>query len=307
MKKLLFLLAIPLIAASCNNKQASNQGAINQNQVKTSGQGRVVFSIKDAPPTLQNITAVNVAIDKVELHSLTDAWIVATSTVQTYDLLKLKESGVSKLLADAQVAAGTYDQIRLHITKVAVEEGGTQIQAKLPSNTLKIKAKVVVGANSTASVLLDFDLDKSLHILGNEKIILTPVIKLESKSDASVNINKDNEVEVSDGDIQEDAIVGTDENGETERNFTLDQNAKLDITTSGAIHIESADQSESSVKINAQQATEIALESGQITVVVSVKMDTENGQKVWKVTGTSNLQLKSVYVNAATGAIVRGE
>lgn len=305
-KKLLFLLAIPLIAAGCGSqKTAENSNANMQSQ--SQAQGRAVFSITDASASLQNISSVTLTVDKLEVHSTStdQGWVVVSTQPKTFDLLQLKQSGLAQILADVQIATGTYDQIRLHVTNVTVVKAGVASQAKLPSNELKIVGKVVVGQNGTASVLLDFMLDKSLHLTGNGTFIFTPVIKLDSKSDAQVNVKSDNSVEVQGGKEEENETVGMDADGEVKVNFQLDDSKdKLDLTSDGVIHVMENDQSETAVKISADQAVQISLKNNSIDVAISVKLETQNGKKVWHVSGTRALVLVNVFVDANSGTIV---
>lgn len=302
MKKLLFLLAIPLLAAGCASQQQSSSNPGDSGNAQA--QGRAVFSITDASADLQNVTSVNLAVDKLEAHSAAEGWVVVSTQPKTFDLLKLKQSGMSQILADAQIAVGTYDQIRIHISGVTLVKSGVESQVKLPSNELKIVGKVVVGQNATASVVLDFLLDKSLHQTGNGSFILTPVIKVESKSGAQVQVKSDGSVEIKDGKEEENETVGTDENGEVKANFEFDDNEKLEVTDNDVIHVKSDSQSETAVKITAQRAVEISLQSGKLDAAISVKLETQDGKKVWRVTGILGLVATSVFVDAATGSIV---
>lgn len=308
-KKLLFLFAIPLVAMGCNSQpSATNSNSQNsanvQTENQTQAQGRVVFSVTDASAEMQNVTSVTLMTDKLEVHSAAQGWVVVSSQPRTFDLLKLKQSGTLQVLADSQIAAGAYDQIRLHVTSVTVVKSGVSSQAKLPSDQLIIVGKVVVSQSGTASVVLDFILDKSLHLTGNGSFILTPVIKLDSKSEAQVQVKEDGSVETQEGTENDNETFGSDENGNLNANFEMDSKTKLDVTQSGAIHVEDSNKSETGLKISAEQAVQISLKAGKIDTVVSVKLETQNGKEVWHVTGTLALALTSVFVDANTGVIV---
>ncbi len=311
-KKLLILLAIPFLAAACNSQPTAestkNSESVNsQTSAQPQTQGRAVFSITDATPDIQNVTAVQITIDKLEVLSSGQAWVTVNSTAKTFDLMALKTSGTAQLIADLQLPVGTYNQIRLHVTKVVVTKAGVQSEAKLPSNELKIVGKVVVKPDATASVKFDFLLDKSLHLTGNGMFILAPVIKLDSQSDARVQINANNEVKLESGQEEESIMMGSDENGMMKNNFEFDSNQKLDLTNNGSMHMMDNNQSETGLKIDAQKAIDIAIKNGSIDLSISVKLETKDGKKVWHVVGKQGLSLADVFVDAQTGVIVMAQ
>lgn len=315
MKKWLWLfLAVPLIGAGCSAKQGANLNTNASANLNTQAQaptqvqayGRAVFGITDAAASLQNVSSVQVTVDKIEAHSASQGWVTVSTDTKTYDLMQLKQSAQTMLLADTQLTTDTYDQVRLHVSGVAVVAGGTTSQAKLPSNELKIVGTVVVKANATASLTLDFQLDKSLHLTGSGKYILAPVVKLVSLSDAQVQVNSDNSLTVEHGTTEADVTVGTDENGNTKAGFMLNTNANLDVTDNGAIQVNAGARGESGLAISASRAVDLAVQSYAIDSALSVKLTTENGKKVWQITGLKGITVTSVYIDAATGAVVSG-
>lgn len=196
-------------------------------------QGRAVISITDDAATLSGVTAVLVTIDKVETHSSAQGWLTVSSASKQYDLLKLKQTGASALLVDAKLDAGTYDQIRLNISNVSVTANGKTQTAKLPSNTLKVVGNLVVVGGQTSTLSLDFMLDKSLHLTGTGLYVLAPVVKLESRSNASATVKADGTVEESGGKLEDEDTEGMDEKGEMREDFELevDSDGKIKVDT----------------------------------------------------------------------------
>ncbi len=222
----------------------------------SAAKGRVIFAVKDAASAV-NATSIMVTIDKVEVHSAAQGWVTASTATKQYDLLKLKASGAAELLADVNLTAGTYDQIRLNVSRVDVTADGKTQEAKLPSNSLKIIGKIVVTANATSAVTLDFIADRSLHATGDGKFILSPVVKLESRSNATVSVSGDNHVTVSGGEIDTDETVGMDERGDTKLNFEL--KGDLEIDNDDTIKIgDNDDDKEVTVMLNAENNSGIS-------------------------------------------------
>jgi hypothetical protein len=167
-------------------------------------------------------------VTKVEAHSEIDGWIVASAATKQYDLVKLKASGAAELLADANLAAGSYDQVRLTISKVDVTANGKVVSAKLPSNVLRIVGHVTVASGETTTVTFDVDLDKSIHTTSAGEFIMAPVVKLEVRDAADVKVDEDEAVEVENGEVETDMEVGADENGETHEDFELPESLHID-------------------------------------------------------------------------------
>jgi hypothetical protein len=193
-------------------------------------QGRVVFAITDAAAGLENLTSVTMTVKSVEVQNSANSWVTVSSQPYDFDLLKLKKSGALELLADTKLNAGTYNQIRLNIGKVVVVKSGQSFEAKLPSNELKIVGKVIVDADSTSSAVLDFLLDKSLHITGNGLYVFAPVVKVMNQSKVTVEVGANRVVTVgAGGKIDADISVGMNEKGETKENFQINSNSKVEI------------------------------------------------------------------------------
>ena len=95
---------------------------------------------------------------------------------------------------------------------VVTDESGTH-EAKLPSGELKLNGDLVVNAESTATAKFDFILNESLHITGSGKYMMAPVLQLETRENANVDVNSDNRVEISGGNIRTNAKIGMDING----------------------------------------------------------------------------------------------
>ena len=208
-----------------NTTENNNQNDNNQNQAK----GTLYFTVTDAAANMQNVTAVNMAIDRLEVFSNTQGWITLSTTPQIFNLLELKAKNQSKLFVKSDVAADTYSQLRLHVTKVLVMESGQIKEAKLPSNELKMQANIVVNSNTNSVARVDMLVDKSLHKTGNGNFIFAPVVKLDSSSDVMVQVGSENIVMASGGTVHSSIHGGMNLDGQMMLNFQLDQNTDFHI------------------------------------------------------------------------------
>lgn len=217
-----------------------NNPAQTQNQSSQTGaQGTLYLTITDAAANMAAISAVNMTIDKVYLHSATQGWVTVSSTPQTFNLLALKESGRPVLLVKANVTADTYDQVWLHVSSVNVTESGRAKSAALPSNEVKMNTTVKVPANANASAAIDFIASDSLHKTAKQELIFAPVVKVESRSNANVIVAADNAVYISGGSVDTNITLGMDVSGEMKDNFKVDSNAVLQLNN-GVINIQSS-------------------------------------------------------------------
>ncbi|MEK6809908.1 MAG: DUF4382 domain-containing protein [Nanoarchaeota archaeon] len=192
-------------------------------------EGRVVFTITDAAADMGAVTSVMVTVDSVSVHSTTEGWLTVVNQSQTFDLLKLKAEGSQELLADVTLKEGTYQQLRLAISKVVVVDADGEHEAKLPSGELKIVGELEVKADSTSTATFDFIADESLHVTGNGEYILAPVVQLDTKTDAEVEVKEDKKVEVKGGKAKTSVKVGMDAEGNVGEGLGIPAKAKLSI------------------------------------------------------------------------------
>ena len=75
----------------------------------------------------------------------------------------------------------------------------------------------------------DFLVNRSLHITGNGTYILAPVIQLETREDAEVEINEDDEVEIIRGRIRANKTIGMDENGDVGEGREIESGSEVEI------------------------------------------------------------------------------
>lgn len=145
------------------------------------GTGQLVLKITDAPGDL-NITHANVTISQIQVHrgaagnNTTAAWLTVVNTSQIFDLISLHN--VTELLGSVNLSAGWYTQIRLCVTKTVLTVDGKEYDCKIPSSTLKLITPFRISANTTTTLTLDFNVQKSVHQTGNNKFMFKPTIKI---------------------------------------------------------------------------------------------------------------------------------
>ncbi len=182
--------------------------------------GHLYVAVTDAAADMSGISDVRLTVTGVELMG----------EAQTFNLLELKAGATLALVAQADIPAGTYNQVRLMVSKVeVVKSDGATAEAKLPSGELKIVGNIVVAEGANTNLTLDFLADKSLHMTGKGEFIFAPVVAMESRSNAEVAVDADRKVKVSGGKIDSNIKVGTDVDGSVRENFELDTTGGVTI------------------------------------------------------------------------------
>ncbi len=271
--------------------------------------GRAVFSISDKAADMGAVTSINVTVDSLSVHSKGGAWISLSNSAQTFDLLDLRAKGTAKLLAEANIQPGSYDQLEISVSKVVVVDASGEHDAKLPSNKLRINGSLEVKADATAAANFDFIADQSLHMTGDGEYILAPVIHLEAKQDASAKINSNKEVDVSGGKTTDDVRVGTDIEGSVDIGLRITSDAELHINSSGKIvqtrgeavirgTVKSVDEANGTITISTPSGNEISV---QVTNNSTLKL-TGSEVKIAALSGNLGAEV-IVQFNAETKAV----
>lgn len=152
----------------------------NQEEISMENKGRVNVHITDAPFPIDLVSKTIVTIDAVEIRKTSEAeveddeasFILLAEGETEIDLLELT-NGITEQIASADIEAGTYDMIRLHVVNAKVIlNDGTEYDLQVPSahtSGLKIKIQPAISINEgqTSDVLLDFDLNRSFVVKGS--------------------------------------------------------------------------------------------------------------------------------------------
>ncbi|MGK7369775.1 MAG: DUF4382 domain-containing protein, partial [Candidatus Halalkalibacterium sp. M3_1C_030] len=148
-----------------------------------SGMGTLQVRMVDAP--IDNAKEVNVVVNSVQVNnSETDTgWVTINEPEQSYNLLDLT-NGAYAVLGEAELEAGTYEQIRLILdtegNTIVFENGDTE-SLFIPSGAqtgVKLNVNAEIEPGFTYTLILDFNASKSVVKAGNSgKYLLKPVIR----------------------------------------------------------------------------------------------------------------------------------
>jgi hypothetical protein len=176
-----------------------------------SGNGTLALRLTDAPPELENISAVTVTLSAAEAHFAGDDdraddrdggsikkdddgdgdghWVRVTGAPLTYDLLRL-QNGISELIGEIDLPDGKITQLRLFIDEAgpnnvtlksgqicALDLGGVDkkgIKINHPFKAMELKG------GKRIEVVIDLDVKESVEQDGPCVYRLKPVIKIKS-------------------------------------------------------------------------------------------------------------------------------
>lgn len=187
-------LALSLVAACGGSSSVSST---------TSGdQGELVVEVTDKPFDYDLVVSAVVRVDEIRVHQEVDGEEGFETLYKGqpigFDLLDLT-NGVTKTLVRADLAVGTYQQLRLHVVGGRIElvdgdvfstELGNLQLTSTGTSGLKvfIDPPVEVQSELSTTLLLDFDLSKTFHAvpandpLNATKFQLKPVLHAVNKT-----------------------------------------------------------------------------------------------------------------------------
>jgi len=197
-----------LIFTACGGGGSSDGG----------GTGTVSVGLTDS--STSKYLAIYVTIDEVQVNKKNSSsngnsgWKTVATPMKTYNLLKLL-NGVTEILGEDELEAGTYQQIRMIIGKTAESENningephpdanyvvlidGSYVHLKIPSGYqtgVKLVHNFEVEEGSFVELVLDFEACKSVAETGSGKYILKPTIKVietANKYDVYGKVTEDN-------------------------------------------------------------------------------------------------------------------
>lgn len=175
------LFTFSALVAGCGDTGMSSDGQT----------GTMDVQLHDAPA---NYEAVNVFIERVEVNNTKNdtGWVTLSTPQKTFDLLELT-NGATAALGSKQLPTGTYEQIRLILSRDghSVVVDGNEKDLFVPSGAqtgVKLNVNAEIKPDITYTLLLDFDAARSVVERGNEKsgirYLLKPVISATNKAES---------------------------------------------------------------------------------------------------------------------------
>jgi hypothetical protein len=151
-------------------------------QTTLEGKSNLKIYLVDSPSSLDSVI---IFVNRVEVHKSssdsTSGWYVVNNIARKFDLLELR-NGASVVLGDSVLEPGYYTQIRLILDSGSyVVDNGIQHNLTIPSGFqtgIKLNHQFTLEPNNLYELILDFNVDKSIHVTGNGKYMMKPVIRV---------------------------------------------------------------------------------------------------------------------------------
>jgi hypothetical protein len=149
--------------------------------------GTIQVLVTDAPK--HDVSRVELTVSEVEVHKAGSGgesgnWTTLDIQEETFNLLDL-QNGLTMLLADGEVEAGKYTQLRMTVFEVVVDyDDVVGKQAEVPSGELKFVHPFTLEAGDNITLIVDIDAAKSVIVTGGtkqdkSKVLFKPVVKLQ--------------------------------------------------------------------------------------------------------------------------------
>ena len=191
------IIAIALIAAvaffGLRNNLNSTVPNSNAQEVylapgSTVPSGSTVFTVSDSPQ-FYNVSALFITVDNASIHSeSTGKWYKIPLQESTFNLVQL--NNISSLLSGVKLSSGTYDDMVLYISNVTAVVNGTKEEVFLPTGKLLVVGDFNISNSTTNWINVDFDLEHSIHITSDGKLIMLPVITVRDENSSNLQINE---------------------------------------------------------------------------------------------------------------------
>jgi len=142
--------------------------------------GSMSVLLTDAVANIDDLERLDVQIDAVVLKT-DDATLVVTDESTVVNILELVGDEITLATVDG---TGVYDQLRFYVGQATATIRGEEYPIEVSSNSFKYNFKEPLVFSKDATLVLDFDLSKSLKVQGRwdpenvGKLHMTPVINM---------------------------------------------------------------------------------------------------------------------------------
>jgi len=199
---LVFLLALVIVGSGCSDE--STVGAGSMAGIGIHAVGMESSDVFPSAVSLDPFASAEIVISRVELVPGREGQSgieLLGETPVTLDLMDL-EQGEALTITEAQVPAGTYEQLRVVVEEATVtladgfqfEDGTTTKDLRIPSGDrsgirVKLLGPVEASTGTFSSLFVDFDVTRNFTIEGNpltragiHDVLFTPVLTENARS-----------------------------------------------------------------------------------------------------------------------------
>lgn len=149
---------------------------------------RLIVSFTGESGTIQKsvfdengIEAVYLVISGADIKPADEMWRPLEVLLDTVDLVELAENGLTETLIDEDLAAGTYEQMRLYFEDSMIVVDGDTLDLFVPSGMqtgYKLVDEFELEPGVTYELHIDFDIDESIVKTENGLYMLKPTTRI---------------------------------------------------------------------------------------------------------------------------------
>lgn len=166
-----------IVSLEDNSIINQNPGATQTGQADPEGSFLKIL-LTDAP--LDDVQSVIVQFDTIDVHSESAGWVLFSETSMEIDLLELQD-GLVATLGLEELEPGAYNQIRLTLGSARATINNETENVTVPSGEqtgIKLISEFVIEPGKVTTLLLDWDVEQSLHSAPGRGYILRPTIEV---------------------------------------------------------------------------------------------------------------------------------
>ena len=220
----LALLAVPLAAACGGTAEEEDTGT-------------VVLAISDAAADMGQVTAMEMTISQIRIRAEGGEWTTVSDETQTFDLLQLREMATAQLMLQTQLQTRNYDMVELNCSRFKVTNGSGTHDCLMINSRLQMECMLEVQANTMTTANFDFMADECLHETTDGQYVFAPVVAVQTRTQAEVQVRNNAEVDISGGTVRTNAQIGMNISGQMGQGLQIQTNAQLQISAGNVIQI----------------------------------------------------------------------
>lgn len=178
-----------------NNEQIQTDTQVNNNAVLP-GIGTIVFSVSDQSTNAGNLNNIIFSISSLYVHSKTNGWVSIPASSHIYDLIQLRKTGNISFFSNTSISSGDFDMIKFNIGSMKIYDANGKHDVIIPSALYQSNFDFTIQPNKVASINLGFMGTDSVHMTGDGRYVLTPIINIDAKSDSSISIDLEKNLKI---------------------------------------------------------------------------------------------------------------
>lgn len=293
----------PSPIASGSPKLVKNESGKVSGGAIPASQGRVLVTLSHTSSLSPAVTGFFLHVADVKAYSQAKGWVTLAKTPRVYDLMKLKQVTGSEMLADLGLDVGTYTQLQVTLDNVVILKDDVLHEAFLPTKALRFPINLIVMKGETSGVTLNMNTDRAVFKTSKGIYVYFPIMTAETRSLLDTIQIFAYKVEMIGGKTDFVSTWGMDENAAIKTNFMFDPATGFELI-GNTVRVVTKEEKGASIPISADSAVNIALGTGRVANVLSVKTVVRNGKLSWRIYGMKNTATIILYLDATTGEIV---